>query len=54
MNLSIVPGGVAALETAIAELVGSPPAGFESLERSAKARRWARWGASSSACTRSG
>lgn len=36
MNLSIVPGAVAALEAAITELIGSSPAGLESLERSAR------------------
>ena len=36
MNLSIVPGAVAALEAAITELIGSSPAGFAALEASAK------------------
>lgn len=36
MNLSIVPGAVAALEAAITELIGSPPAGFAALEGAAK------------------
>lgn len=36
MNLSIVPGAVAALEAALAELIESSPAGFAALEGAAK------------------
>lgn len=36
MNLSIVPGAVAALEAALTELVESSPAGFAALEGAAK------------------
>ena len=36
MNLSIVPGAVAALEAALAELIESSPAGFAALEDAAK------------------
>ena len=36
MNLSIVPGAVAALEAALSELMASSPAGFAQLEETAK------------------
>ena len=36
MNLSIVPGAVAALEAALSELMASSPAGFAQLEEAAK------------------